>query len=272
VNGELGLYEPAAFRADILQPLWHVADSRMLFAGCLGRNAPHSHSTSVLLAGLYDDFALKVGTTEWVRCRTAVIRAGTSYEFDASGRPLAVVYVEPNAASVDGLARLIGEAWEIPGAVVGRRGEISLIRALYEDPKSPAWVAAAIEDLVCFMNGGARRKVDERIAHTIDLLAADEARVDEAWTGRHPPVAIAARRAGLSTSRFQHVFKGEIGVSYRRYLGWRRMRMAVRDVVAGSNLTMAAHGAGYCDQAHFAHAFRRIFGAPASRSLARARR
>jgi AraC-like DNA-binding protein len=50
------------------------------------------------------------------------------------------------------------------------------------------------------------------------------------------------------------------------------MRTAVRDIVEGSNLTMAAHGAGYCDQAHFAHEFRRIFGAPASRSLANVRR
>ena len=50
------------------------------------------------------------------------------------------------------------------------------------------------------------------------------------------------------------------------------MRAAVRDVVGGSNLTTAAHAAGYCDQAHFAHEFRRIFGAPASRSLANVRR
>jgi AraC-like DNA-binding protein len=244
----------------------------MLFAGCLGRNAPHSHSTCVLLAGLYDNFELRVGKSEWLTCRTAVIRAGTSYEFDAGGRPLAVVYVEPNAASLESLARLIGEAREIPGAVVGRRGEISLIRALYEDPKSPAWVAAALEDLVCFLNDGAWRNVDVRIARTIDLLVADEEGVEEAWTGSRPSVAVAARRVGLSTSRFQHVFKSEVGVSYHRYLAWRRMRMAVRDVVAGSNLTTAAHGAGYCDQAHFAHEFRRIFGAPASRSLARARR
>jgi AraC-like DNA-binding protein len=244
----------------------------MLFAGCLGRNAPHSHSTCVLLAGLYDDFSLKVGTADWLACRVAVIRAGTFYEFDAGGRPLAVVYVEPNAASVEGLARLVADAWEVPGAVVGRRGEVSLIRALYEDPKSPTWVAAAIEDLVRFLNGGARRDGDTRIARTIDLLAADERDVEAVWSSHRPSVGIAAQRAGLSTSRFQHVFKSEIGVSYHRYLAWRRMRIAVRDVVAGSNLTMAAHGAGYCDQAHFAREFRRIFGAPASRSLARARR
>jgi AraC-like DNA-binding protein len=194
------------------------------------------------------------------------------YEFDAGGRPLAVVYVEPNVASVESLARLIGEVWEVPGAVVGWCGEISLIRSLYEDPKSPAWVAAALEDLVCFLNAGARRNIDMRIARTIDLLIADEEAAEEQSIERRASVGMAARRAGLSTSRFQHVFKSEVGVPYQRYLAWRRMRLAVRNVIAGSNLTMAAHGAGYCDQAHFAHEFRRIFGAPASRSLARARR
>ncbi|HVX36307.1 MAG TPA: helix-turn-helix domain-containing protein [Hyphomicrobium sp.] len=77
----------------------------------------------------------------------------------------------------------------------------------------------------------------------------------------------------LSTSKTQcqSGCASEVGVSYRRYLCWLRMRTAGRDVVEGSNLTMAAHGAGYCDEAHFAHEFRRIFGAPASRSLANVR-
>ena len=101
-----------------LKPLWHVGNSRMLFAGCLGRNAPHSHSTSVLLAGLYDDFELRVGKERWVKCRMAVIRAGTPYEFDARGQPLAVIYGEPNVVSAEGLAVLMHAADELPRAVV----------------------------------------------------------------------------------------------------------------------------------------------------------
>lgn len=242
----------------------------MLFAGCLGRNALHSHSTSVLLAGLYDDFELSVGKGRWVTCRTAVIRAGTPYEFDAGGRPLAVIYGEPNVVSAEGLAALMRNVEELPGAVIGRQGEVAALRAIYEDPNSATWVAPAIADLVDFSSARARRQIDPRVARAIDRVARRERLESDGEDV--PSVSTAASQARISTSRFQHVFKAEVGVSYRRYLGWLRMRTAVRDVVDGHNLTTAAHAAGYYDQAHFAHEFRRIFGAPASRSLANVRR
>ena len=264
------LYQSAAHCAGRLNPLWHVGESRMLFAGCLGRNALHSHSTSVLLAGLYDDFELRVAKQPWVTCRTAVIRAGTPYEFDAGGRPLAVIYAEPNVVSAEGLAALLRDVEELPGTVIGRHGEVAAIRAIYEDPDSSRWVASAIADLVDFSNARARRQIDARVARVIDRLASRERLVRDG--DDLPSVSAAASHARISTSRFQHVFKAEVGVSYRRYLCWLRMRTAVRDVVHGHNLTTAAHAAGYCDQAHFAHEFRRIFGAPASRSLANVRR
>jgi AraC-like DNA-binding protein len=264
------LYQSAAHRDGSLKPLWHVGNARMLFAGCLDRNALHSHSTAVLLASLYEDFELRVGNEAWATCRMAVIRAGTPYEFDAGGRPLAVVYAEPNAVSAEGLAALVRDVRELPGALIGRCGEVAAIRAIYEDPDSPRWVASAVADLIDFSNSRGRRHIDPRIARAIERVACDDRQ--ESDGGAWPSVTAAARNARLSTSRFQHVFKAEVGVSYRRYLCWLRMRTAVRDIVEGSNLTMAAHGAGYCDQAHFAHEFRRIFGAPASRSLANVRR
>ena len=265
VKEDARLYETA-------EPLWHIGNGRMLFAGCLHRNALHSHSAPVLLAGLYDDFELKIGDGAWFFCRMAVIRAGTAYEFNSAGRPLAVVYVEPNVASVEGLAALVGETREVPGALIGMGGELSMIRALYEDPDSPRWVGSAIDDLVDFSNGRSRRHMDRRIARAVEALTFNDESDGEDWQEPRPSVLTAAQGAGLSASRFQHVFKDEVGVPYGRYLAWARMRAALREVVAGSNFTTAAHVAGYCDQAHFAHDFRRTFGAPASKSLSRVRR
>jgi AraC-like DNA-binding protein len=67
------------------------------------------------------------------------------------------------------------------------------------------------------------------------------------------------------------VFAEHVGVPFRRYRAWHRLRAAIREIVEGSNFTTAAHAAGFADQAHFAHDFRRTFGAPASRSLGRVR-
>ena len=54
---------------------------------------------------------------------------------------------------------------------------------------------------------------------------------------------------------------------FRRYRVWHRLRAAIREVAQGSNLTAAAHAAGFADQAHFTREFRRTFGAPPSRGL-----
>ncbi len=262
------LYESAGASIQSFKPLWHVGKGRMLFTGCLQKNALHSHSAPVMLAGLYEDFLLRMGCGSWFRCSAAVVRAGTPYEFDAGGRPLAVVYVEPNETSAEGLAALIGDTREEQGALVGMRSDLSLLRALYEDPVSSSWAEDAMADLIGFSKARARKDIDARVRRAIQEVAADRDVPDQAPAR---PVAFAARAAGLSTSRFQHLFKQEVGVSYRRYMAWARMRVAVAEVVRGSNFTIAAHAAGFYDQPHFAHEFRRIFGAPANRSLANIR-
>ncbi|TXM93608.1 helix-turn-helix transcriptional regulator, partial [Methylobacterium sp. WL122] len=87
-----------------------------------------------------------------------------------------------------------------------------------------------------------------------------------------PSVGALAASVGLSASRFQHLFTDAVGVPFRRYRGWLRMRRAIGAVIDGNNFTGAAHAAGFADQAHFAHDFRRTFGAPASLSLRDIRR
>ena len=62
-----------------------------------------------------------------------------------------------------------------------------------------------------------------------------------------------------------------MGVPFRRYRAWCRMRAAIGIMLRGGNLTNAAHAAGFADQAHFTRDFRRIFGARATPSLAKVR-
>lgn len=276
IEDEARLYERAARRAetrraetrpdtsDGLLPIWHLDAGRALFVGPLGHNAPHAHSVPVYLAGVYAPFRLRIAGRAWTHTRTAVIPAGVSYEFDVAGQPLAVLYLEPHEAGAGALAPLVLGAREEAGALLGGDGELTLIRELYEAREGALWANAALDSLLAFSKPRARRALDPRIARAVTALAADIEKTEQ--------VADAARAAGLSPSRFQHLFADEVGVPYRRFRIWQRLRRAIGEIAAGSRFTDAAHQAGFFDQAHFARAFRQTFGAPASPSLSKVRR
>ena len=258
-----GLYERTAARVADTRSLWFVGDGISAFAGPLRHNVAHKHSVPVLLVGLYGTFKLRIGEGRWQQCRTAVVPAGVAYAFDMAGEPLAVVYLEPSVDGVEALAPLVAGARETGGAILGRGDQTYGLCALFEDQTSATWAGEALADLLQFSSARARRTLDERIAIAVRQM---QQQGDDAI-----PVADAAAAVGLSASRFQALFAAEVGVPYRRYRAWQRMLAAIREIVSGANFTAAAHAAGYCDQAHFAHDFRRMFGASASPSMSNLR-
>jgi AraC-like DNA-binding protein len=69
-----------------------------------------------------------------------------------------------------------------------------------------------------------------------------------------------ARLTGLSFSRFVHLFKQEIGMTFRAFCAWKRARAVLPSMTGPCNLTQLALEAGYPDSTHFSHSIRRIFG------------
>lgn len=247
------LYERAGTR---LGPLWHLDAARTCFIGPLAYNAPHQHGAPVFLASIYGTFRLRIAGGDWRSCRTAMIPAGVVHELDVGGEPIAVLYIEPTQGGAQALVALTPGAQEAEGALTATGGEVSVMRQLWEDAASVDWAGEALNDLIGFSASHARRRIDPRISRALAQL------------GETPGgVRNVAAQLGLSPHHFQRLFTCETGVPFRRYRAWLRMREAIAEVARGSNFTRAAHEAGFCDQAHFNHDFRRTFGAPPSWSL-----
>ena len=104
-----------------------------------------------------------------------------------------------------------------------------------------------------------RRDMDARVRRALDLLHANP--------GERQSLAQLAASAGLSASRFIHLFKQATGVPLRRYQLWLAMGAAMRSLAQGSNLTVSAMNAGFSSSAHFSAAFREMFGVEPSRFL-----
>lgn len=257
------MYKRAISNALGQRPLWYVGEGISTFAGPLRHNHLHSHSVPVLLTGLYGTFRFRSERGRWTVCRRALVPAGRLYEFDMAGEPLSVIYLEPSVGGAGALAPLVSNADEYDGVLHGDGDDSAALRLLYEDQSSAIWAGEALIDLVLAARPRERRDMDLRIMRVVRELQLSATADTSA--------SAAARLVGLSGSRFQHLFTSEAGIPFRRYRAWRRMLLAIREIVSGANLTIAAHAAGYADQAHFAREFRRTFGASASVGIAHVR-
>ena len=68
----------------------------------------------------------------------------------------------------------------------------------------------------------------------------------------------------LSQSRFSHLFKEEIGMSFSAYMIFKRIMYAYQQILLGKTITQAAVSAGFTSSSHFADINRRIFGLSAT--------
>ncbi|WP_439659395.1 helix-turn-helix domain-containing protein [Lentzea sp. HUAS TT2] len=73
-----------------------------------------------------------------------------------------------------------------------------------------------------------------------------------------------AAAVGISASRLGHLFTDELGLPFRPYLRWARLRRVITHVRQGHALTEAAHASGFADSAHLTRACHDMFGLPPS--------
>jgi AraC-like DNA-binding protein len=98
----------------------------------------------------------------------------------------------------------------------------------------------------------ASRKVDPRIRSVVDTIRNNP-------FGRHH-IDDYAREVGLSTSRFSHLFQKEMGTSFRRFCGWKRIRTSAALICLENTLVNVALASGFCDSAHLSHSVKQFLG------------
>lgn len=208
-----------------------------LYVGPGMRADAHTHHAVQLVWSAEGEVELTVeGRRRLVR--SALIPSNTEHALDATGRKIALLLVEshgPRGAALDRLART--------------EPTVDLRDAPFVEEASVAGANQLIQRLVAGptprpMSTAARRAV-----------AYVESHLDGT-----PRLTDAARLAAISPTRLTHIFTDEVGVPFRRFVLWARIKRAVEETARGSDLTRAAHQAGFSDAAHLSRTFRDMFG------------
>ncbi|PZP90850.1 MAG: hypothetical protein DI587_37405 [Variovorax paradoxus] len=163
------------------------------------------------------------------------------------GCEVTIVYVEPGR-HIDPLAE------EVLAPVRSARtlSAVSL-------PRQPGfWAAWLAAERTAPVPVG--RQVDRRLAPALAFIEA-------ALPAGAVSLSAAAATACLSGDRLRHLFVEQFGLPFRRYVLWRRLRLAASALMAGADVTAAAHEAGFADAAHLARTLKSTFGVTAGEAL-----
>jgi len=95
--------------------------------------------------------------------------------------------------------------------------------------------------------------LDERVQKVVDFIRSH-------ITTHEFSLELLAEIACLSTGRFTHLFKDQVGIPLRPFILWCRMRVALTAVLSGMTLTQSAYQAGFSDTSHLSRTFMDMFG------------
>ncbi|WP_350446978.1 AraC family transcriptional regulator [Pseudomonas solani] len=207
--------------------LWLARDF-CLIDGASGDARPHAHYAHQVLLARQAPLQLLV-EGEPVSGQAVLVESMREHALSLPGQALVAIYAEPLAFAPQALLALLADAGTDLHALAER------------------------------LLAAPRPALDARLQRALD-------EVDELLADKVSAQALASR-ACLSLSQLERLFGEQIGISVRRLVLWRRLRLALRLALEGQPLTQAAHGAGFADAAHFSRTMRTTFGIRADLNL-----
>ena len=69
-----------------------------------------------------------------------------------------------------------------------------------------------------------------------------------------------ASKVFISPNRLIHLFTDQVGIPIRKYILWKKLLIALQEIIITKNITQAALEGGFSDAPHFNRTFKRMFG------------
>lgn len=246
--------------------LWDRA--AMLIGGFMENEEMHDHHAVQIVIGYNTTFEIYYNRA-WHRHRVAVIAADTPHRLKRhNGLELIIIWIDDETT----LARRIALKYLLSQNVAAFDANlfaplIMEMSAFGHGVQSCEQARSVLKKILCLL-----LEVEDGILPTIDPRIQKALKIMNNLDIKKVSAKEIANKLSLSESRFSHLFSNEIGIPFRRYLLWLRIRDAIRLIVNKNfSLTDAAHCAHFSDAAHLSRSFKNMFGRPISKALKNSR-
>ena len=227
-----------------------ITPERVFYAGLLGRPRERCQGAFNVYVTLKGGLWLTTSDGGERYGELLVVPPNTRHTIASDHRSAICVVIEPESVRP-------GMLDELTKRLTGpeQAAFISRIRAAYDmlrNRQSGEDITSARFDTMCFGEALPRRALDPRVARAIAQIGR--------FSGEPVTAASCAAEAGLSPSRFLHLFKEETDIAFRSFRAWKRARHLLHFANQDINLAHLAQDIGYPDSTHFSHSIRRFYG------------
>ena len=227
-----------------------ILPERVFYAGLLGRPRERCPGAFHVYVALKGGLGLSTADGFETYGELVAVAPNVRHTIASDYRSAICIVIEPESVQAGAF-----ETWEKRLWGTERDFFAHRIRSAYEQLRSRscrADLTSAEFDQMCFGDALPRRTLDPRVVRSIVQMTR--------FSGEPATAANCAAAAGLSTSRFLHLFKEETGISFRSFRAWKRARHLLHFANQDLNLAHLAQDIGYPDSTHFSHSIRRFYG------------
>ena len=227
-----------------------ITPERVFYAGLVGRPRERCQGAFNVYVALKGGLWLTTSDGEERYGEMLVVPPNTRHALTSEHRSAIAILIEPESLPAGALDDL-GERLTGPhqGLFISKiRGAYDMLRHRQNGED----ITDARLDAMCFGEALPRRALDPRVARAIAQIGR--------FSGEPVTAASCAAAAGLSSSRFLHLFKEETGIAFRSFRAWKRARHLLHFANQDINLAHLAQDIGYPDSTHFSHSIRRFYG------------
>ena len=213
----------------------------------------HAHHAIQIVIALDGCIAICGRDGDWRETRGIVVRPDAEHSFDCNGALGVMVFVDPESSEGAWLSTSLRQ--DITVVPDARLDSIEPeLRTFAAQPDDTADLAALVRRCIHGLRPGLAptRRFDSRVTTVLDAIrASDDLRMS---------LDQAADKACLSSTRFAHLFRDQVGLPFSRYMLWRKLTRAMVAIASEGTIAAAAHAADFADAAHLTRTFYQMVG------------